>query len=135
MPNLANYAQSGLLSQLFFNKVFEVVPNIYMGLTSGVPTNLFNGNELSGFNYTRVLIGTGYGPWSALWPSGMVFNNNQINFNVANGGWGMVSGALLYDGALFSSNTIAYTALATPKDIQLNDQFYSPTSGLSFRVW
>lgn len=137
--NLYNTLQSGLMYQIFYNKPFiysgggSSPTGIWVGLTSTPPTNT-NISELSVSNYARQPIGTGFPTWSYPYAnSGMVYNNNSVNFPVAAASWGWVSGAFISD-AITNGNTLFYLTLSVPKEITANDQFFIPQSGCYVRM-
>lgn len=137
MPNLAQPYQSGISYLLFFNQALPVVTGFTIGLASGVPTNLTDGGEINpGSNYARQPYATGFGPWSYTNNSGLMYNNLQITFPIANAYWGWVSGVNIYANNTVNGVTqrIFWSSVSPAKEINVNDQFYTPVSGLSVQI-
>ena len=93
MSAMTNYFESGILNQVF-RGISLTLPStgVYIGLTSGVPTEVDSASdELTGNAYARVHVATGN--WNAPTADGngnKVENNAAIDFPTAAGGTGVM---------------------------------------------
>lgn len=135
---------SGLLD-LVFGSGFHTKPaTLAFGLTTIPPTNTQITEVANANGYARQVLAPNTVPFSGVnanWSypvllSGIAYNNSQITFPISLGSWGNISGAFIADSASYGAgNIMFYTTLATPKDIEINDQFYIPVSGAQIRFW
>ena len=126
MSAMTDFFESGILNQVF-RGISLTLPStgVYIGLTSGVPTEGDSASdELSGNAYARKHVATGQ--WFAPTSDGTghnVRNNAAIDFPTATGGnWGYASGVIITD-ALSGGNVLMKGALTTPRDILEGDTF------------
>jgi len=126
MSAMTDFFESGILNQVFRGISFTLPSTgVYVGLTSGVPTEGDSASdELSGNAYARVHVETG--KWYA--PTGdvnghNVRNNAAIDFPTAAGdNWGYASGVIITD-ALSGGNVLMKGSLTTPRNILEGDTF------------
>ena len=135
MPNLTNYAESGILNMLFRgnSNSFGAPTNISVALCRNVPLETDTGAtlpELTFANgYGRVNLGA---PANATWneitqtaqSSGLIDNVAAVTFGPATANWGYVSGvAICTSFGVGSGNVLLVGALTTPRDVMNGDQF------------
>jgi hypothetical protein len=89
---------SDFLSHEMLDHTFKVgsyaQPNIYVALSTTIPTDAGNVTEPSGNNYARKVQAT----WDAA-AAGATENTGVISFNTPSGSWGMCVYAAIYDAA------------------------------------
>ena len=136
MSAMTNYFESGILNQVF-RGISLTLPStgVYIGLTSGVPTEVnAASDELSGNGYARVHAATG--KWEAPSADGnghRVRNDEAIDFPTATGGnWGYASGVIIAD-ALTGGNILMKGALTTPRNILDGDTFRFSATDLAVK--
>ena len=136
MSAMTNYFESGILNQVF-RGISLTLPStgVYIGLTSGVPTEVDSASdELTGNAYARVHVATGN--WNAPSADGnghKVENNTAIDFPTAAGGnWGYASGVIITD-ALSAGNVLMKGALTTPRNILEGDTFRFSSTDLDVK--
>jgi hypothetical protein len=136
MSAMTNFFESGILNQVF-RGISLTLPStgVYIGLTSGVPTEGASASdELTGNAYARVHVATG--KWTA--PTAddnghKVENNAAIDFPTAAGGsWGYASGVIITD-ALSGGNVLMKGALTTPRNILEGDTFRFSSTDLDVK--
>ena len=136
MSAMTNFFESGILNQVFRGIPFTLPSGgIYIGLTSGVPTEADSASdELTGNAYARVHVNTGN--WYAPTGDGTghnVRNNTAIDFPTAAGGnWGYASGVIITD-ALASGNVFMKGSLTTPREILNGDTIRFSTTDLEVK--
>ena len=116
MSAMTNYFESGILNQVF-RGISLTLPStgVYIGLTSGVPTE--------GDSASDELAGNGH----------KVENNAPIDFPTATGdAWGYASGVLITD-ALSGGNVLMKGALTTPRNILEGDTFRFSATDLDIK--
>ena len=136
MSAMTNFFESGILNQVF-RGISLTLPStgVYIGLTSGVPTEVDSASdELAGNAYARVHVATG--SWNAPTADGnghKVENNTAIDFPTAAGGnWGYASGVIITD-ALSAGNVLMKGALTTPRNILEGDTFRFSSTDLDVK--
>jgi hypothetical protein len=136
MSAMTNYFESGILNQVF-RGISLTLPStgVYIGLTSGVPTEGDSASdELAGNAYARVHVATGN--WTAPTADSnghKVENNAAIDFPTAAGGnWGYASGVLITD-ALSGGNVLMKGSLTTPRNILEGDTFRFSSTDLDIK--
>jgi len=136
MSAMTNYFESGILNQVF-RGISLTLPStgIYIGLTSGVPSEVDSASdELGGNQYARVHVATGN--WNAPTEDGnghKVENNAAIDFPTASGGnWGYASGVIIAD-ALTGGNILMKGSLTTPRNILDGDTFRFSSTDLDVK--
>jgi len=136
MSAMTNFFESGILNQVF-RGISLTLPStgVYIGLTSGVPTEATpSSDELTGNAYARVHVATGN--WNAPTADGdghKVENNTAIDFPTAAGGnWGYASGVIITD-ALSGGNVLMKGALTTPRNILEGDTFRFSSTDLDVK--
>ena len=136
MSAMTNYFESGILNQVFRGMSFTLPSTgVYIGLTSGVPTEVESASdELTGNAYARVHVATGN--WNAPVADSnghKVENNAAIDFPTAAGGnWGYASGVLITD-ALSGGNVLMKGSLTTPRNILEGDTFRFSSTDLDVK--
>jgi hypothetical protein len=141
--NIYNTFGSGLIDLVFGSGYHTKPATLAFGLTTTPPTNNSISEVANAAGYARQVLApnTGaFGPgqnWNfPVVLSGIAYNNPPIYFPISTGSWGNVSGAFIADSASYGAgNILFYCTLSIPKDIELNDQFYIPSSGVSARFW
>ena len=136
MSAMTNYFESGILNQVF-RGISLTLPStgVYIGLTSGVPTEADSASdELSGNAYARVHVPTGNWTQPATDGNGQKTENNAaIDFPTAAGGnWGYASGVIIAD-ALTGGNILMKGSLTTPRNILEGDSFRFSTNDLDVK--
>ena len=136
MSAMTNYFESGILNQVF-RGISLTLPStgVYIGLTSGVPTEVESASdELTGNAYARVHVATGNWNAPVVADNGhKVENNAAIDFPTAAGGnWGYASGVLITD-ALSGGNVLMKGSLTTPRNILEGDTFRFSTNDLDVK--
>lgn len=140
--NIYNTYASGILNHIFGTGILSKPATLAFGLTSIPPTNSQVTEVANAGGYARQALtfnSVAFSATNANWSfptllSGTVYNNLQITFPIVTSPLGMVSGAFIADNAGYGlGNILFYTSLTTPKDLQLNDQFYIPISGAAIR--
>ncbi len=134
MPQMMNHLQSGLMYHIFLQQAWPMPSSLYLALCSNPPTNIAF-NELSVSNYARQNLGVGAGSWLfSNANSGLVINKSPINFPVAVGTWGWVSGAVIVDQVLGYNQ---FFAVVGPPAIEIgvNSQYSIPASSLIVRLY
>jgi hypothetical protein len=136
MSAMTNFFESGILNQVF-RGISLTLPStgVYIGLTSGVPTEATpSSDELTGNAYARVHVATGN--WTAPVADGnghKVENNAAIDFPTAAGGnWGYASGVIITD-TLSGGNVLMKGALTTPRNILEGDTFRFSSTDLDVK--
>ena len=136
MSAMTNFFESGILNQVF-RGISLTLPStgVYIGLTSGVPTEATpSSDELTGNAYARVHVATGN--WTAPVVDGnghKVENNAAIDFPTAAGGnWGYASGVIITD-TLSGGNVLMKGALTTPRNILEGDTFRFSSTDLDVK--
>lgn len=132
MANLSYAWSSGLLCEIFQGITWPKNADLYVGLTSQPPTNLGYTEVPNVGGYARQHVSPSTSDFSFNYTtSGVVYNNVQISFPIANANIGMVSGIILTDSGTYNAgNMIFYGNMTPAKDYQTNDQLYIPVSGL-----
>jgi len=136
MSAMTNFFESGILNQVF-RGISLTLPStgVYIGLTSGVPTEATpSSDELTGNAYARVHVATGdWNPPTADGDGHKVENNTAIDFPTAAGGnWGYASGVIITD-ALSGGNVLMKGALTTPRNILEGDTFRFSSTDLDVK--
>lgn len=129
---------SGILTNYVLSGVWGKPNDMAFGLTTVPPANNSITEVANAGNYSRQRYAANSGAtfnWDyPTFLSGIAYNRSPVYFGVASAAWGMVSGAFIADSATYGlGNVLYYCTLSTPKDIQINDQFYIPASGASIR--
>ena len=136
MSAMTNYFESGILNQVF-RGISLTLPStgVYIGLTSGVPTEATpSADELAGNAYARVHVPTGNWTQPATDGNGQKTENNAaIDFPTAAGGnWGYASGVIIAD-ALTGGNILMKGSLTTPRNILEGDTFRFSSTDLDVK--
>ena len=138
--NMYSTFASGVLNQYVLSGTLNKPAGLYFGLTTVVPTLNSVTEVPNQAGYARQQYGpntnsTTYWDYNIPLTGGFAVNRSPIYFPVLTApGLGMVSGAFIADSATYGAgNILFYTSLATPKDLEVNDQFYIPQSGVSIR--
>lgn len=134
--------QSGLMYGTFTGQHYPLATGLAIGLTGPPPTVNSIVEVANAANYTRQPYSQTTAAWSYLPNSGIMYNNNQITFPVANAYLGWVSGIFIADswsyGAGVGSTTgsiLYYGTFSPAKEIAVNDQLYISPSSLSIRMY
>ncbi len=135
MSAMTNYFESGILNQVF-RGISLTLPStgVYIGLTSGVPTEADSASdELTGNAYARVHVATGKWTEPVTHVNGQKTENNAaIDFPTAGGNWGYASGVIITD-ALSGGNVLMKGALTTPRNILEGDTFRFSSTDLDVK--
>jgi hypothetical protein len=118
--------------------------NLYIGLLSANPTDSTPGTEVSGNNYSRVVVASSLTNWAGTQGAGTTTassgntgttsNNVQILFPTPTpAGWGVVTGVGIYDAAT-GGNLLIYSALTNSKTVNVGDTVPFPAAALAFQL-
>ena len=135
MSAMTNYLESGLLNQIFRGLTVTLPSTgVYLGLTSGVPTEGGpSSDEVNGAGYTRVHVSTGvFNAPSADSNGHKVENNAAIDFPTATANWGYASGVIITD-SLTAGNVLLKGSLTTARNILNGDTFRFNTGDLDIK--
>jgi hypothetical protein len=89
---------TSMLDKMFRNQTYNQ-PATYVGLTTATSSDSAAGTEVSGNNYSRVLINKAGGStprWNTV-ASGATDNENAVTMPSPSGSWGTVVGVVIYD--------------------------------------
>jgi hypothetical protein len=135
MSALTNYLESGLLNHIFRGTSYSAPATLYIGLTKNfVSGNLESGiiDEPSSGGYARQPYTSNGTNWIAPYTSGnsmVIHNLSAIQFPLATGNIGNVSGVFIADNAS-SGNILFYGQLSYPRNIREGDQFIFSSGAL-----
>jgi len=116
MPgNFTNFLEDAFLEHLFDQSSFAT-PDLYVSLHTGNPGET-GGYEVTGTGYTRVY--TYFLDW-LLTASGVIQNNDEIVFPMADDYWGWITYFGLYNAAS-SGNLLVYGPLTPSEEIDFGD--------------
>lgn len=123
MANASNYLEQQIFNHIFRDDTFTKPSNIYIGLTTDVPSDDGSYTEMPDANgYARYANASGDATWSA--HSDTASNLVEFSFPQATGDWGVASGVIITDSATHSAgNVLLHGELTTPKTIQNGDTF------------
>ena len=136
MSAMTNFFESGILNQVFRGLSLTLPSTgVYIGLTSGVPTEATpSSDELNGNAYARVHVPTGNWTVPATDVNGQKINNNAaIDFPTASGGNGGYASGVLITDALSGGNVLMKGSLTTPRNILVGDTFRFSTNDLDVK--
>ncbi len=112
MGSISNDLEIDWLDHIFENTAFTVPTNIYIALSTTLPTEAgTNVSEPGSGNYAR----KAHNVWNAA-TGRAATNNGVITFNTANGAWGTITHYALYD-AITGGNFLAFGSLTTGKAV------------------
>ena len=130
--SLSNDAEVKVLNHIFRNAEAVYTPGAqYISLHTGNPGEANDGgNEVSGYNYARVLSSDKFGAAA----DGEIATDTDITFPTATGGsWGQVTHIGIYD-ASEAGNLVAYGTLTVPKTITDGDTFVITSGNLTITL-
>ena len=112
MGTISDYLEIKWLDHVFHNTAFTVPTNIYIALSTTLPTDAgTNVSEPGAGNYARKVHNT----WNIA-ATRKVTNNGVITFNTANGSWGTISHYAIYD-AITAGNFLGFGSLSVSKSV------------------
>jgi len=114
MSALSDYAENKILDHLLGTSAYTFPSQAYLGLSTGSLGDDASGTELSGNNYSRVVINFDAAS------SGTTDNSAAVEFAAATGSWGSVSHFGIYDAAS-SGNLLVHGAFSAAKTIGSGD--------------
>lgn len=137
--NMYSTFASGVLNQYVLSGTLNKPATMAFGLTTVAPTlnsitEVANAAGYARQSYGPNTVATTYWDYNIPLTGGFAVNRSPIYFPVCTAAIGMTSGCFIADSASYGAgNILWYATLATPKDLQINDQFYIPASGASIR--
>ena len=130
MTKASNYLENKLVDHILRGVSFTAPTGVYVSLHSADPTDLGTGVEVTGTNYSRVLVLAATGNWAGTQSAGstenssgtggLTTNNAAITFPTPSGAWGTVGYFGMWD-AMTAGNLLIYGDLGTPKTINALD--------------
>ena len=133
----SDYLEQSLLNHIFRTDTFAKPSAIALALTSNIPTDSSLSELSNAGAYARKTLTQADANWSyqQIGGSGVVYNNDLLEFTQASADWGYVSGAAVVDSATYGAGNILYRGtIGTPRVIQEGDTLRIPVSGLSVLV-
>lgn len=130
----SNYLESGVLSHVFRTDTFSKPSTIALALCSNAPTDDSLEEVANAGGYARQSLTQADANWSyqQIGGSGVVYNNDVVEFPQATASWGYVSGAAVVDSATYGEGNMLYRgSIGTARLIEENDQLRVPVSGLA----
>lgn len=139
MPNMSNYAESGILTLFFRSGSFSKPAAIAIALATGTlaetQTGDLGGNEVpNAGGYSRVYLNPSDSNWASITQtavgSGTTSNTPAITFPTATANWGTITDVAICDTGTFNGgNMLFYGKLTTPKTVQNGDTFSFAAGG------
>lgn len=117
---LTNYLKNNILNHVFRNVSYSSPSTVYVGLFDGT-------SEISGSGYARQAINFGTPT------NGIISNQTEVQFPVAIGDWGDVTGGGIFD-ASSGGNRLDSSEVASVRVIKENDQFIIPVGNYVIEV-
>lgn len=128
MSAMSNYLENQLVDHILRGQAFSATSpaSVYVALYTAAPTDAGGGTEVTGNNYSRVLVSRTLAAWAGTQGAsstaasngtgGVTSNNSAITFPIPTGSWGTVThfaildaasaGNFLFTGALTVSQTV-----------------------------
>lgn len=120
MGSFSNYIENAVLDHVFKTAVYTPPTNIYVGLFTTSPDDAGGGVEVSGGNYSRVVVNS----WSASTTNvdgkAEISNAVEATFPTANADWGSIAAIGIFDD-ISGGNLIAHSVVTIPKTIYDGD--------------
>lgn len=134
MANASDYLEQQIFNHIFRDDTFSKPANIYIGLTSDVPSDDGSYTELPDANgYARYPNASGDATWAT--HSNTSSNQVEFAFPTATGDWGTASGVIITDSATHSGgNVLMHGELTTPKNIENGDTFRFSAGDLDITI-
>lgn len=129
MASFTDFTESLVLNFLFTTNTATRPTAWYVGLFTAAPSDTGGGTEVSGSGYIRKVTGTITVSGTAT----TAVNSAAIEFAVAEGSWGTVTHAGIFD-AETAGNLLAFAPLTIAKTIDNGDIFRIPASDLTITL-
>lgn len=136
MANASDYLESQIYNHIFRSATFSKPSNIFIGLTTDVPTDDGTYTEVADANnYSRYAEVSGDANWDTMLADGIGENLVDFTFDAATGNWGVVSGVIITDSETHSAgNVLLHGELSESKEVQNGDTFKFSASNLTIEI-
>src|SRR3954470_4046581 len=122
--NISNYLENEILDHVTGRANYPKPSATYAALYTVAPTDSSGGTEVSGNNYTRIVI-----PWGAA-SGGSIANNANIVFPNPSGLWGTVVAVAILDTSTLGSGNILWYGPSSSITMTIGDTYTVSTGGL-----
>lgn len=136
MASASDYLEQQIYNHIFRDDTFSKPTNIFIGLTTDVPSDDGSYTEVADANgYARYAVVSGDARWTAHGVGGPGSNAVDFEFATATGDWGTVSGVIITDSESHSGgNVLLHGELTTPREVQNGDTFKFTSGNLDVTV-
>lgn len=131
MGAMSRYLEEVIINAILRNTSFTPPASIYLALYTDDPTDDDIGTELAGGGYERKIIS--FKEPVREGNATVVYNDNEIDFGIAESGWGTITHIGLHDSHT-GGNLLYYGEIENPREVLKDDQLKIAENGIRVSI-